>query len=53
MIIAALIIVLINLAMMIVLAQLHWFGRVIAVVGMIFVGLVIFVRKEVARTPIC
>ena len=52
MIIAALIIVLINLAMMIALAQLHWFGRVIALVGMIFVGLAIFVRKDAARTPI-
>jgi hypothetical protein len=52
MIIAALIIVLINLAMMIVLAQLPWFGRVITLVGMIFVGLVIFVRKDAARTPI-
>ena len=49
MIIAALIIVLINFAMMIVLAQLHWFGRVIALVGMIFVGLAIFVRKDAAR----
>ena len=52
MIIAALIIVLINLAMMMVLAQVHWFGRVIALVGMIFVGLAIFVRKDAARTPI-
>ena len=52
MIIAALIIILINFAMMIVLAQLPWFGRVITLVGMIFVGLVIFVRKDAARTPI-
>jgi hypothetical protein len=52
MIIAALIIILINFAMMIVLAQLHWFGRVIAVVGMIFIGLVIMVRKDAARAPI-
>jgi hypothetical protein len=52
MIIAALIIILINFAMMIVLAQLHWFGRVIAVVGMIFIGLVIVMRKDAARAPI-
>ncbi len=52
MIIAALIIVLINLAMMMVLAQVHWFGRVIGLVGMIFVGMAIFVRKDAARTPI-
>ena len=48
-IIAALIIVLINFAMMIALAHLHWFGRLIALVGMIFVGLAIFVRKDAAR----
>lgn len=52
MIVAALIIVLVNLGMMITLAHLHWFGRVIAVVGLIFVGLVIMVRKEAADTPI-
>jgi hypothetical protein len=52
MIIAALIIILINFAMMIVLAQLHWFGRVIAVVGLIFIALVIMVRKDAARAPI-
>jgi hypothetical protein len=51
-IVAALIIVLVNLGMMITLAHLHWFGRVIAVVGLIFVGLVIMVRKEAADTPI-
>ena len=51
-IIAALIIVLINFAMMIALAQLHWFGRLIALVGVIFVGLAILVRKDAARTPI-
>ncbi len=51
-IIAALTIVLVNLLMMITLAHLHWFGRVIAVVGMIFVGLVIMVRKDAAGAPI-
>ncbi len=51
-IIAALVIVLVNLVMMITLAQLQWFGRVIAVVGMIFIGLVIMVRKDAARAPI-
>jgi hypothetical protein len=52
MIIAALIIILINFAMMIVLAQLHWFGRVIAVVGLIFIVLVIMVRRDAAGAPI-
>ena len=52
MIIAALIIILINFAMMIVLAQLHWFGRVIGVVGLIFIVLVIMVRKDAASAPI-
>jgi drug/metabolite transporter superfamily protein YnfA len=52
MIIAALIIILINFAMMIVLAQLHWFGRVIAVVGLIFIVLVIMVRKDATGAPI-
>jgi drug/metabolite transporter superfamily protein YnfA len=44
MIIAAVIIILVNLIMMITLAHLHWFGRAIAVVGEIFLALVIFVR---------
>ena len=52
MIIAAIIIVLVNLAMMITLAQLPWFGRVITVVGAIFVALVILVRKDVSATPV-
>ncbi len=51
-IIAALTIVLVNLLMMITLAHLHWFGRVIAGVGMIFVGLVIMVRKDASGAPI-
>jgi hypothetical protein len=51
-IIAALIIVSVNLLMMITLARFHWFGRVILVVGMIFLALVIMVRKEAARAPI-
>ena len=51
-IIAALIIILVNLGMVITLAHLHWFGRVIAIVGLIFAGLVIIVRKDVAATPI-
>jgi hypothetical protein len=51
-IMAALIIVLVNLVMMITLSQLHWFGRVMAVVGMIFIGLVIMVRQDAARAPI-
>jgi hypothetical protein len=52
MIIAAVIIILVNLIMMITLAHLHWFGRAIAVVGVIFLALVIFVRKESASVPI-
>lgn len=51
-IIAALIIILVNLGMVITLAHLHWLGRVIAIVGLIFAGLVIIVRKDVAATPI-
>jgi hypothetical protein len=51
-IIAALIIVSVNLLMMITLARFHWLGRVILVVGMIFLALVIMVRKEAARAPI-
>jgi hypothetical protein len=52
MIIAAVVIILVNLVMMITLAHLQWFGRAIAVVGVIFLALVIFVRKEAARVPI-
>jgi hypothetical protein len=52
MIIAAVLIILVNLVMMITLVHLHWFGRVIAVVGVIFLVLVIFVRKEAASVPI-
>jgi Glycosyltransferase family 87 len=52
MIVAALIIILVNLGMVITLAHFHWFGRVIAVVGAIFAGLVIMVRKDAADTPI-
>ena len=51
-IIAALIIVSVNLLMMITLARFHWLGRVILVVGMIFLALVIMVRKEAPRAPI-
>lgn len=42
-IIAALIIVSVNVLMMITLARFHWLGRVILVVGMIFLALVIMV----------
>jgi hypothetical protein len=51
-IIAVLIIVPVNLLMMITLAHFHRFGRVVLVVGMIFLALVIMVRKEAARAPI-
>jgi hypothetical protein len=51
-IIAALIIILVNTGMVITLAHLHWFGRVIAVVGVIFASLMIIVRKDVVHTPI-
>jgi drug/metabolite transporter superfamily protein YnfA len=46
MIIAAVVIILVNLVMMITLAHLQWFGRAIAVVGMIFLALVIFVSQR-------
>ena len=49
---AALIIILVNLGMVVTLAHLHWLGRLIAVVGVIFASLMIIVRKDVGQTPI-